>query len=801
MSDVRFAVRMLAKNRAFTAVAVLALALGIGANSAIFAVVNTLLLRSLPYPAADRLVMVFDHNVLRGFDRNVINPDNFRDWRAQNQVFIRMAGFMGGNFNLTGSGEPEEIPGQVATPGLFETLRVQPAIGRTFTEEEGLPGAEPVAILSHKLWQRRFGGDPDVVGRSITINGLPTTVIGILPSTFRFTDARSEIWMPLVLDPGRDYRRTAGRYMLSVARLKPGVSLEQAQTEMTGIAARLEKAYPVFNTGWTAQVLPLKDHIVGDVRIAVLVLLAAVALVLLIACANVANLLLARGAARQREVAIRSALGAGRRRIFGQLLIESAVLAAAAGLLGWFLAIWTVDALVVLSPRNLPMRDEVRLDMAVFAFNFAIAGLTGIIFGLAPAIAAARSDVVESLRQTGRAAVGSTSARLRSGLVIAEVALGIILLSGAGLLIRSFAALMDVDPGFSPEQVLTARISLPGSRYEERERRADFFERALEKVRHLPGVQSASAVNFLPMTGVVAGTHMEIEGRPKAKPGEELGVQVSIVDREFFRTMQVRLLRGRFFDPSDTNESPRVYVITEAFANTHFPGENPIGKRIRVVMQQENPFGEIIGVVADIRYTSLQQKIHPTVFYVHPQFASGFMHLLLRTAVPPETLSNALTRAVRSVDPQQPVADVRPMDIVLDASIARARFTAVLLAVFAGLAMFLAALGLYGVMSYTVKQRTQEIGIRMAIGAQARDVMRIVLRKGMILVGIGVAIGVPAALLLTRFMKNLLFGITSGDPAAYAAAALVLLASALLAVWIPARRAMRVDPMVALRYE
>jgi putative ABC transport system permease protein len=800
LQDLRYALRVQTKSPGFTAIAILALALGIGANSAIFSVVNALLIRDLPFQEPDRLVMVFEKNRRRNRDRNVISPANFRDWKAQNRVFERMSIFNDVRVGLlAGSGGPEEVPAQSVGEDFFETLGVQAMLGRTFTPAEYRINGPGVVILSHGVWTRRFGSDPNIIGKSVPVHGTAATITGVMPASFRTTNRLADVWLPLRLDPGRDYRATSGRSPLSVARLKPGVTLAQAQSEMDTISSRLEREYPAFNTGWGSTVVPLREQIVGDVRLAVLVLLAAVGCVLLIACANVANLLLARAATRKREIAIRASLGAGRARVIRQLLTESLLLSFAAGVLGYLLALWGVEALVALSPKNLPMRDQLAPDLFVLAFNIGISMITGILFGLAPALAATRTDLVVALKQGAAGGGGGTGKKTRNVLVAAEVAISLMLLIGAGLLIRSFSALQSIHPGFNGEQVLTARISLPSS-YREPDKGNAFFIRTLGQIRQVPGVQSASGVTFLPMTGIVSGTSFRIDGLPRPGPGQSPTTQVTTIDPEFFRTMNIPLLRGRFFTPQDQRLSPRVYIVTEAFAKKTFPNEDAIGKRIIVAMGDDVP-GEIVGIVGDIRYTSLTEPVQPTVFYPHTQLYVSFMHLLVRSSLPPQSLATAMSAAVRSIDPQIPLADVRPMDAVLAESIARSRFTTTLLTVFAGFAFLLAAIGIYGVMAYNVSQRTQEIGVRMALGAQAGNVLRLVFRQAIAVVAAGLLFGIGAALALSRLMTNLLYGVKPIDAFTFIAVPCALLIAAMLAAYIPARRATRIEPVRALRYE
>jgi putative ABC transport system permease protein len=800
LQDLRYALRVQAKSPGFTLIAVLALALGIGANTAIFTVVSALLLRDLPYENSDRLVMVFEKYRPRNRDKNVISPANFQDWKAQNRVFERMAIFNELRLGvIVASGDPEELPAQSVGRGFFETLGVQPLIGHTFSDEEYKFGGPQFAVLSHKLWVRRFGSSPDIVGQTMMVNGTRAAITGVMPASFRTTNRAAELWVPMRFEPGRDYRATSGRFPQSIARLKPGVTFAQAQSDMDVIAARLEREYPAFNTGWGATVVPLHEQMVGDVRTAVLVLLAGVACVLLIACANVANLMLARAASRTREIAIRASLGAGRARVIRQLLTESVLLACCAGTLGYLLAVWGVDVLVAMSPKSLPMRDAIQPDLLVLGFNIGVSLLTGLLFGLAPAVSATRSDLVTALKNGSAAAVGAAGKRTRSFLVAAEIAITLVLLVGAGLLVRSFQTLQSVPSGFDPDQVLTVRISMP-ARYRDVEKGVAFYNDALRRIRQLPGVQSASAVIFLPMTGMVSGTGYWHDDRPRLPHGQDPVTQVTAVEPEFFRTMKVPLRQGRFFGPREQPKSSRVYIVNEALARKAFPEGDAIGRKIVVAMGDEVP-GEIVGIVGDIRYTALTEPVQPTVYYSHTQLYFGMMHLLVRTSVPPGTLAGGVKAIVNGLDPELPVADLRPMDEVLADSIARSRFTMTLLAVFAGFALVLAAIGVYGVMAYTVSLRTQEIGVRMAVGARPADVMRLVFREGMAVVLLGLVAGLAASFGLTRLMTKLLYEVKPTDPATFAIVPFVLIASALMAIYLPARRATRVEPVRALRYE
>ncbi len=805
--DIRYGSRMLWKSRGFTLIAVLALALGIGANTAIFSVVNTLLIRPLPFRESERIVMVWEHNKTRGNRQNVVNPANYLDWRTQGTVFEEIAAFYDARLNLTGGGDPLEVPTQAATPNLFTILSVEPIIGRKFTPEDALEGAPDVALISYGLWQSRFGGDPKIVDRQVSLNGTPTTIIGVLPADFQWfikkgslTDKPAQLWVPLGFTEQNSTRR--GRYLTTVARLKPGVSVEQARAEMNAIGSRLEQQYPDSNKNWGVEVVPLREQFVGDIRPALWVLLGAVGFVLLIACANVANLLLARASARQKEIAIRTALGASRWRIIRQLLTESVLLSALSGALGLLLAWWGIGIIEALSPRDLVNLDKVSINLVVLGFTLIVSFVTGLIFGLAPAFEATRLNTNETLKEGGRSNIGGGSgSRLRSLFVVAEVALALVLLVSAGLLVKSFMRLQSVDPGFDADHLLTMRVVLPSRKYAEDHQPVAFFKQATERLRSLPGVKSASAVSFLPFAGLGAATSFTIEGRPAPAAGEKPSTDVCVIEPDYFRTMSIPFVSGRNFNEQETTEKRHVVIINQALARKYFGSEDPLGKRVTVSMGREPVPTEIIGVVGDVKNGSLNVDMRPMVYWPHPELAYTSMTIVMRTTGDPLALAAAAEREIRAIDPDQPVSDIRTMQQLLADSVARSRFTTTLLGLFAALALVLASVGIFGVMSYSVTQRTHEIGIRMALGATARDILRMILRQGLTLTLIGVAVGLIGAFALTRLMSSLLFGVSASDPITFTAVTLMLAGVALLACYIPARRATRVDPMVALRYE
>jgi putative ABC transport system permease protein len=797
LQDLRYGVRMLLKKPGFTVVAVIALALGIGANAAIFSVVNAVMLRSLPYSDPDRLV-VLRENKLPQFPEFSVSPGNFLDWQKQNTVFEKLTAVRGFSYNLVDTGsEPERLRGARISAGLFEMLGVKPAQGRTFTAEEDTPGHENVVILSNGLWQRRFGADPNILGRSLMLNSTSYTVIGVMPPTFQFPDRETELFTPIAFD-AKQAEQHGAHYISAIGRLKPGVTIEQARTEMSAIAARLAQQYPDSNTGWGVSLFQMQEYEAREIKPALLILLGAVALVLLIACANVANLLLARATARQREIAIRTALGASRWRVVRQLLTESVLLALVGGGLGLLLAIWGTDLLLALAPKDLPRGQGVTLDGRVLAFTILITLLTGVVFGLVPALQASRPNLNETLKEGGRGPTGGHH-RVRGSLVITEVALALVLLIGAGLLLRSFYRLQQVDPGFNPKNALTIALSLPGKKYAEDDQQAAFFAQLIEQVSTMPGVVSVGATQSLPIhDDYVLG--FNIQGRPPDPPGEEPNTNYYAVSPGYFKAMGISLLRGRLFTEQDKKDAPRVAVINETMAKKFFPGEDPIGKGINVTNGPER-FREIVGIVSDVKQYGLDQPTTAQTYEPFLQEPFSGMTLIVRTEGDPTALNSTIRSQVLSIDKDQPISRIRPLEQIVYESVAKQRFSMLLLGVFAVVALILAAVGLYGVMSYAVTQRTHEIGIRMALGAQQKDVIRLVVGQGMVLALIGVVIGLVASFALTRVMATLLFNVSATDPLTFLAIPALLTVVALAASFVPARRAMRVDPMIALRYE
>ncbi|HEX8775382.1 MAG TPA: ABC transporter permease [Pyrinomonadaceae bacterium] len=806
--DIRYGARILMKRPGFALVTVLALALGIGANSAIFSVVNAVLLRPLPYQDPSRLVMVWESRPRQNRDENPVAPADFVDWQQQNQSFENMAAYAPVAFNLTGAGEPEQINSQLVTPEFFQVLGVKAELGRTFLREADEPGGERKVVLGHGLWQRRFGADPGIVGRSLMLNDESFTVVGVMPPHFQYPEKSVELWatpkrtVPEMTVSGNTDAASIRtlHYLSVVARLKPNVTLSQSQVEMETIASRLEQQYPAENTGHTARVVSLHEQLVGDVRPALLVLLGAVGFVLLIACANVANLLLARAAARHKEMSIRTALGAGRFRLIRQMLTESMLLSLIGGVVGLLFALWGVDLLVAMSPENLPRLGEISLDARVVGFTLVISLLTGLIFGLMPALQASRLDLISSLKEGGRSSLeGFSRHRMRSALIVVEVALALMLLIGAGLMIRSFQRIQQVAPGFNPNNLLITELSLSRTKYAEKEQIVNFQKEVLARISSLPGVESAAATWTLPLSGQDAGRGFDLEGYTPA-PNERTNASFSAVSPRYFQTMEIPVTAGREFTDQDNAAGAGTIIINETFARRYFPSGDAVGKRMKL-RGDDNPWLTIVGVVRDVKHTELTAQPRMEMYLSALQSPFNFMNIVVRTSTDPASLTTAVRKEVWAVDKDQPVSDVQTMLQLVSNSVARARFNTLLLGLFASVALLLAAIGLYGVMSYSVTQRTHEIGIRMALGAQRRDVLRLVVGQGMILALIGVALGLLAAFAVSRVMSSLLFGVSATDPLTFIALAVLLAAIALLACLIPARRATRVDPMIALRYE
>jgi predicted permease len=815
--DLRYGLRMLLKNPGVSFVVVLALALGIGANTAIFSVVDTVLLRPLPYPESDRLVFI--NETSKAMDEISVSYPNFTDWRTQNHVFENLGVYNRSSYNLTGTGEAERIVTGQVSADMFAALRANPLMGRLFTNNEDQPGGTPVVILSYPLWQRRFGGQSNILNQPITLNGKSYTVIGIMPSGYQFP-SRVEMWVPVGQLSGEASWQQRGNHpgLYGVARLKPGVSFAQAKAEMDMIGANLEKQYPKSNAGNGVGLHPLLEVFVGDVRRALWVLFAAVAFVLLIACANIANLLLARAQSRQKEMAIRSAMGAGRWRIVRQLLTESVLLALIGGTLGMLVAQWGIKLILYISPDAIPRSREISLDWPVLAFTLALSFMTGLLFGLVPALQAGVVDVHETLKETGRGTSGKHW--LRSSLVVVEVASTLVLLVGAGLMIRSFYRLQKVNPGFAYDRLTSFSVSLPEKKYKSNEQRDQFYTQLLQNLRALPGVEASAAASGLPLGNNGWQTSFWIDGRPRPPREQTPLMEACLVTPDYFRAMNIPLKSGRYFDDHDDRSllvgkdlskleevekemaALNTIIIDEEFARRHWPNEDPVGKRVAMGKEESPRFLTVVGVVGRVKMEGLSQDSNRVQgYFPFAQIPSSDMTVVLKAAGDPNQLIAGVRQQIKALDADQPIYSVRTMDDIRAESVAPERLNLTLLSLFAGIALVLAIVGIYGVMSYTVTQRTHEIGIRMAIGAQPGDVFRMVIGQGMMLAFIGVALGLVGAFLLTRLMASMLFGVEPTDPLTFTVIAVLLSGVALIACYVPGRRATKVNPVVSLRYE
>lgn len=804
--DFRYAARMLRKNPGFTAVTAVTLALGIGANTAMFSVVDSVLLRPLPYKHSERLVIVWEKPPKE--QRNSASAANFLDWREQNHVFDNLVGTTFASVNLSGKGLPERVDGMRTSWDFFEMLGVRPVLGRTFVADDDRAGAPRVTVLSHAAWQRRFGGDPQIIGRAITADGQKCTVIGVMPERFRFF-GNPEMWLPLSLDRAKITRDF--HFMLPLARIKAGVSLKQARAEMSGIAKNIERAYPKSNKGWGAFVEPMREAVTQDQRRSVLILFGAVGFVLLIACVNVANLLLAKAAVRQRELAIRGSLGAGRGRLVLQLLTESVLLALSGGILGLLLALWFVRIVrTVVPPFLLSGFAEIGVDWRVLGFTLSLSLVTGLFFGVFPAWRASRLNVHEILKEGGRGGSGAAGhARFRNALVASEVALSLVLLVCAGLMIRSLMAIGSVNPGFQPDHLLTMRLSTAEGRYPDAASVRAFYRQVIEKASAIPGVRGYSLSMGLPLQGAAFGMPFQIASHPQVPISEAPGEAYELVSHDFFRTMGIALKKGRFFNERDNENGPPVSIVNEAFAKKYMPNEEPIGQRLLVeeLVTGKTQLGppiawQIVGVIGNVKFGGLGEKDAVPVIYV-PIMQSPWpgAALALRTAGEPMRFAQTARTVLAQVDRDMPVTAVKTMEQIMADSMSQARMQTWLIAVFAAVALALAALGIYGVISYSVAQTTHDMGIRIALGASAAAVLKVVLGRGLLLAGAGLLAGIAAALALTRVLASLLFGVKATDPWTYAAVSILLAGVALVAGFIPARRATRIDPVVALRFE
>ena len=804
LQDLRYGLRSLRRTPAFATVAILTLALGIGATTAIFSVVNAVILRPLPYPDADRLLMVWMDNKRLGMPEDIHSWPNFADLDERNAVFEDMAGYAMAGFNVTGGCvegecEPRRIGGVFARPELFPVLGVSAARGRVFGEDEAIEGRDGVVVISHGLWASQFGSDERIIGRTARFNGRERTIIGVMSRDFAFPSAETDAWVPFVVDSVTQQQRQ-GFFLYAIGRLKPDVPFERAQTEMSGIMRQLEEEYPT-NRDYGINLVTLPDQIVGrSLRTALWVMLAAVAAVLLIACANVANLMLSRAAVREREVGVRLALGAGRSRLVRQLLTESVLLAVLGGALGLALAWAGLRLLIGLAPSDIPRLDQVSLDPLVLGVALALALVTGLAFGLVPALQASRPNLTDALREGARGTGGAQGNRMRRLLAAGQVALVLVLLTSAGLLVRSFLELQRVQLGFRPDNLLTMRIALPGTRYPTAQARIGFFEQAQDRIAAIPGIESVGAISGIFLTDTPRSAGFTIEARERTPDIANTETPIDAVTPAYFATMGIALRSGRFFTAQDDADAPPVVIINEAMARRYWPNEDPLGKRIKYGQEtSQAPWMTIVGVVGDMRRTGFDRPVRYETFLPHAQQSIGAMTLVVRTAGAPLALTNSVRAQLRAMDPEQPVYEIASMDQLLSDRIAQRRFSMVLLGAFATLALLLGIIGVYGVTSYLVAQRTREVGLRLALGAQPGDLVTMVVRQGMIVAAVGIGLGLAGALALTRLMTSLLYEVSPTDIATLAVVTLVLVLATLVANWLPARRAARIDPLVALR--
>jgi len=795
-ADVRYALRGLQSSPGFTATVIVMLALGIGANTATFSIVDRLFLRALPYPESNQLLMIYETSP--GTSRTNVSPANWLDWQRLNHSFETLAAWNSASATFVGEGDPELLSGQAASAEFLPALKVSPRLGRLFTPDDDRPNAAPVVILSHRLWQRRFGDDPNVIGKKIELDARPFEVIGVMPEGFYFVNPLAEFWVPYGLDRQRDWRANSGRSIPSIlGRLKPGITIATAQAEMQTIGAQLEQAY-VFNKKTSVSIVPLREVLTGEVRTSLLVLLGAVSVLLLIACFNVASMMLARSSSRRREIAVRTSLGASRGAIVRQLLMESLLLAGVGGTVGFLVALWGVSALVELTPRNLIRVVEVPLDRWVLMYTFGISLLTGLTFGLAPAITATRSSLTGYLHGVGRSI--THPARMRQGLVIGQVTMTVILLCGAGLLVRSFAALNSISTGVDANQVLTMQMTMPPPRYD-RDQQVELVARIIERLEKLPGVQSAGATRSLPVIGPTAGTGVHFKGTPDVPMNDRPMARIRMATPGYFKTVGNPIASGREFTWDDQRPNAElVFVVNEAFVKAYLPGKDPLTTSMRVSMGQENPFGSIVGVAADVLEGSLRGGAQPTVFYNQRQLSYSGMTLFIRTNRP-ATIAREAVQVIHDIDHDVPVTQVRTLREAFGQSIARDRLNAVVSGAFAVTALLLASFGLYGLLAFLVAERTREIGIRMALGAEAATLVQMVMNHGLSLVAAGGLLGLIGAFAISRFIKTLLFEVSSYDPTTFVAVALLLILVSAFAAFLPAYRAATVNPIVALRQE
>lgn len=804
IKDLRFALRGLLKHRAFTAIAVVTLALGIGGSTSIFTVVDAALIRGLPYKSSDRLYHLWEKTPQEKFSKREFSYPDYQDYEKNNVFEGGLAAYTGGGALLSGSGESENVGAPRVSANFFSVLGVDPVLGRTFQAGEDQPNGPRVTVLTYAFWQRRFGGDPGIIGKALTINGESYTVIGVLPASFQFALRNNDLWLPYQPTPNQLSRRYMHGTNL-IGRLKPGLGPNEAQSDLTVIASRIEQEHNGSHAGTTAYVVPLQEEIVGTVRPILLVLLAAVGFVLLIACANVASLLLTRALSRQKEVAIRSALGASRWRVIRQLLTESMLLSLLGGAAGLLIAYWGVPALISWIPQNqlnaMPFLRSLGLNTGILAFSFGLSLLTGLVFGLAPALQSSRLDLNEALKEGGRQTSAGASHRLRSAMVVTEIALAVVLLVGAGLMMKSLLRLLQTDVGFKTENVLTMTVVAPPSKYTDPNQQINFNDQLRQRVQTLPGVSGAGTVNILPLNGGNT-TRFYIDGDPVPPPGKETESNIRTVSDDYFNALGVPLLAGRMFDARENPNSPQVVIIGKTIADRMFPGRDPIGKKLRYASVEEPPV-EIVGVVGDVKITGLDEAVKPVLYYSFRQFPSTFANLVARTGSDPNALANSIRNEVRNLEPEAAILNLRSMDEMIaqtPASFMR-RFPALLISIFAGVALLLASIGIYGVVSYSVSQQTHYIGVRMALGARPADILKMVLKQGIVLALLGVGIGVFAAFWLMRLLSSLLYQVSTSDVSTFAIVTGTLFVVALLACYVPARRATKVDPLVALRYQ
>jgi putative ABC transport system permease protein len=795
--DARHAIRMLLNTPGFSLIALITFALGIGVNTAVFSVFNGVLLRPLPYPDADRITMIWLDNRRQGIKEDITSHPNYRDWREQNTSYAHMAAFTRSSFSLTDSGEPERLVGAQTTASFFDVMGTQPILGRVFTDEHEKSGNDAVIVLSHGLWQRKFGGSPDVLGRTIVLSGRAHEVIGVMPPQLQLPD-KAELWKPLA--PDENLRNARGAFWLPViGRLKPGISVEEAQTEMSAISARMEQQFPG-NRGYGAYLVPLHQQIVGDVRRSLVVLLAAVGFVLLIACANLGNLMLSRTAARRKELAIRTALGAGRWRLVRQIVTEAFVLALGGSAIGLLLAYWVTGFFVTVGGESIPRPESIAIDGLVLAFTLGLAVVSALLAGLVPALHASSTTIVDSLREGGREGGPAASRRTRSALVAAEVALAFVLLAGAGILVRTLWSMQQVERGFNPRNVAVATVSLPGALYAQPPDVRAFYARLLDRVRALPGVESAATATGVLMPLLANSGIYSIEGRPQLPPEERIEYPVEVVSPGFFETLEIALVRGRTFNEQDQPDRPRVVVINETLARLGWPGEDPIGRRIKPGDQDSNaPWMTVVGVIRDVHRSDVTRAIRPELYMCGLQVTPRTQMVLVRTAGNAAAILPSIRHEVRQLNPQLPLFEAGTLDAELAETLTQPRFRAVLLAAFAVIALLLASVGIYGVTAHAVGQRRHEVGIRMALGASPPAVLSLILRQHLRPALIGIALGLAGALIVARSLDSLVYGVGPSDPLTLAVMGALLAVVAAAACWVPARRATKVDPLIALR--